>query len=96
MFRDIVCLVALRLKGRMAELVRTAPVGLQLVSALLQRLDADQERMWIDHFLQELIEVRVSLIAVGPVDVLCSFLIDPSEGSPACEKAQPPACSCRR
>jgi hypothetical protein len=58
LFRDMACLVALQLQGKLCGLVASARGNVALVSALLQRLDEDQERDWVDFFLQELLQAR--------------------------------------
>ena len=67
LFRDMVCLFALQLQGRLCDLLLRDNLYTQLVSALLTRLDEDQEKAWLDFFLQELVGVR--FVRVDSADV---------------------------
>jgi hypothetical protein len=56
LYRDMVCLFALHIRGNLATLLLLAPSSLQMVKLLLNRFEADQEGSWIDFLLQELIQ----------------------------------------
>jgi hypothetical protein len=61
LFRDAVCLIALQLLGQLAPLLLRSAANVQLVRVLLSRLDDEQEHVWLDIFVQELIQVTVYL-----------------------------------
>jgi hypothetical protein len=57
LFRDMVCLLALRLQGHFGALVQHSVAGVGALSSVLERLHRDQEKEWLDVIIQELLQV---------------------------------------
>lgn len=58
LFRDMLCLLALRLQGHFGALVQHSAAAMGALSKILARLHADQELEWLDVVIQELLQVR--------------------------------------
>lgn len=58
LFRDMVCLLALRLQGHFGGLVQHSAAAVAALSSILDRLHRDQELDWLDVIIQELLQAR--------------------------------------
>lgn len=74
LFRDMVCLLALRLQAHFGALVQHSTAAVAALSSILARLHRDQELEWVDVVIQELLQVR----ATGPFCCIC-----PPESTPS-------------
>jgi hypothetical protein len=66
LFRDMVCLLVLRLQGHFGTLVQHSAAAVGALSSVLDRLHKDQERDWLDFIIQELLQVLSADLIFSP------------------------------